>query len=67
MNLGLFSSINRLICLNSHNSHQISCILKVFYATIVVYFYVWTKIIDIFVFTLNINMYVYRSYHESQN
>ncbi len=26
-----FSSINRLICHISHNSHQISCILKVFY------------------------------------
>jgi len=30
--LGLFSSINRLICPITHNSHQISYILKVFYS-----------------------------------
>jgi hypothetical protein len=30
----------RFICLISSNNHQISCILKVFYATKVVYFYV---------------------------
>jgi hypothetical protein len=45
--LHLFSSINRLICPISCNSHQISCILKVFYNDIGVYFNVCTKIIYI--------------------
>jgi hypothetical protein len=42
--LHLFSSIKRLICPINCNSHQISCILKVFYNDIGVYF-VCTKII----------------------
>jgi hypothetical protein len=42
-----FSSINRLICPISRNSHHISCILKVFYNDIGVYFNVCTKIIYI--------------------
>ncbi len=45
--LHLFSSINKLICPISRNSHQISCILKVFYNDIGVYFSVCTKIIYI--------------------
>jgi hypothetical protein len=45
--LHLFSSINRLICPINHNSHQISCILKVLYNDIGVYFNVCTKIIYI--------------------
>ncbi len=40
--LHLFSSINRLICPISCNSHQISYILKVFYNDIWVYFIVCT-------------------------
>jgi hypothetical protein len=52
--LHLFSSINRLICPISRNSHQISCILKVFYNDIGVYFNVCTKIIYI----ICIHMYV---------
>jgi len=43
--LGLFSSINILICPINRNSHQISHILKVFYGDIRVYFYVCIKII----------------------
>jgi hypothetical protein len=43
--LHLLSSINRLICSISRNNHQISCILKVFYNDIGVYFNVCTKII----------------------
>jgi len=45
--LHLFSSINRLICPISCNSHQINCILKVFYNAIRVYFNVCSKIIYI--------------------
>jgi hypothetical protein len=55
-----FSSINRLICPISRSSHQISCILKVFYNDIWVYFNVCTKIIYM-------HTYVYCSYNESQN
>jgi hypothetical protein len=57
--LHLFSSINRLICSISCNSHQISYILKVFYNDIGVYFNVCTKII------YNMHTYVYYSYNES--
>jgi hypothetical protein len=58
--LHLFSSIYRLICPISRNCHQISCILKVFYNDIGVYFNVCTKIIYM-------HTYVYISYNESQN
>jgi hypothetical protein len=58
--LHLFSSINRLICPISRNNHQISCILKVFYNDIGVYFKVYPKIICMY-------MSVYCSYNESQN
>jgi len=54
--LHLFSSINKLICPISQNNHQISCILKVFYNDIGVYFNVCIKII-----------YIYSSYNEFQN
>jgi len=54
--LHLFSSINRLICLISCNSHQISCILKVFYNDIGAYFNVCTKIIYIYI--ICIPMYI---------
>ncbi len=54
--LHLFSPINRLICLISCNSHQISCILKVFYNDIGVYFNVCTKIIYIYI--ICIRMYI---------
>jgi hypothetical protein len=47
--LHLFSSINKLICPISCNSHQISYILKVFYNDIGVYFNVCTKIIYIYI------------------
>jgi hypothetical protein len=57
--LHLFSSVNKLICPISHNSHQITYILKVFYNDIRVYFNVCTKIIYM-------HMYVYSSYNESQ-
>jgi len=59
--LHLFSSINRLICPISHDSHQINYILKVFYNDIRVYFNVCTKII------YNMHTYVYYSNNESQN
>jgi hypothetical protein len=59
--LHLFSSINRLICPINRNSHQISCILKVFYNDIGVYFNVCTKII------YNMHTYVYTLYNEFQN
>ncbi len=74
--LGLFSSINLLICPISHNNHQISHILKVFYGDIMVYFYVYIKIIFticymyhkyIFVCMLIMCMYVYCSYNEFKN
>jgi hypothetical protein len=59
--LHLFSSINRFICPISRNSHQISCILKVLYNDIGVYFNnVCTQIIYM-------HTYVYNSYNESQN
>jgi hypothetical protein len=48
--LNLFSSINRLICLISCNSHQINCILKVFYNDIGVYFNVCTIYIYIYIY-----------------
>jgi hypothetical protein len=59
--LHLFSSINRLIYPISPNSHQISCILKVLYNDIGVYFNICTKII------YNMHMYVSYLYNESQN
>jgi hypothetical protein len=59
--LDLFSSINTLIYPNSRNSHQISCILKVLYNDIRVYFNVCTKII------YNMHTYVYYLYNEFQN
>jgi len=61
--LHLFSSINRLICPISRNSHQITCILKVFYIDIEVYFNVCIKIIYIY----NMHTYVYYLYNEYQN
>jgi len=57
-NLHLFSSINRLICPISCNSHQISYILKVFYNDIRVYFNVYTKIIYIYIYIICIHMYI---------
>jgi hypothetical protein len=54
--LHLFSSINRLICPINHNGHQISCILKVFYNDIGVYFNVCTTIIYIYI--ICIRMYI---------
>jgi hypothetical protein len=45
-----FSSINRLICPISRSSHRISCILKVFYNDIQVYFNVCTKITHIYAY-----------------
>ncbi len=59
--LQLFSSMNRLICPINCNSHQISCILKVFYNDITVYFNVCIKII------YNMHTYVYYLYNEYQN
>ncbi len=73
LHLGLFSSMNILICSISSNSHQISHILKVLYSDIGVYFYVCIKIIlqiyyrydkYIFVCILIMCMYVYCSYNE---
>jgi hypothetical protein len=52
--LHLFSSINRLICPINCNNHQISCILKVFYNDIGVYFNVCTKIIYIYIICIHI-------------
>jgi hypothetical protein len=54
--LHLFSSINRLICLINHNSHQISCILKVFYNDIRVYFNVCIK--KTYIYIICIRMYI---------
>jgi len=74
--LSLFSSMNILICPISHTSHQFSCMLKVFYNDIGVYFYVCIRIIFpiyyifqkyIFVCILIMCMYVYCSYNESKN
>jgi hypothetical protein len=74
--LGLFSSMNILICPISHNSHQISHILKVLYDDIKVYFYVCITIIImiyviyhkyVFVCILIMCMYVYCSYNEFKN
>jgi hypothetical protein len=68
--------MNILICLISHNSHQISHILKIFYNDIKVYFYVFIKIIFtiyyiyhkyIFVCVLIMCIYVYFSYNEYEN
>ncbi len=63
--LGLFSSINNLICPISH-------ILKIFYSDIEVYLYVCICVyicvcVCVCVCTLNMHMYVYCSYNESQN
>ncbi len=52
--LHLFSSINKLICSISHNNHQISCILKIFYNDTRVSFNVYIKIIYI----ICIRMYI---------
>jgi len=52
--LHLFLSINRLICPIMHNSHQIGCLLKVFYNDIHVYFDVCTKIIYIHMYIVHI-------------
>jgi hypothetical protein len=52
--LHLFSSITTLICPISCNSRQISCILKVFYNDIRMYFNVCIKIIYI----IYIHMYI---------
>ncbi len=74
--LGLFSSMNILICPISRNSHQISHILKVFYNDMQVYFHVCIKIIFtiyyiyhkcIFVCILIMCMCVYYSYNELKN
>jgi len=59
LTLHLFSSIDRLICPISHNSHQINCILKVFYNDIGVYFNVCI--------IYNMHTYVYCSYNEFPN
>jgi hypothetical protein len=62
--LHLISSINRLIHLIIHISHQISCILKVFYNDIGVYFNVCTKIIYMYTYVyvhimnLKINIWI---------
>jgi hypothetical protein len=47
--LGLFSSMNILICPIRHNSHQISHILKVFYDDIGMYFYVCMYVCILFI------------------
>jgi hypothetical protein len=52
--LHVYSSINGLICPISCNSHKISCILKVFYNDIGVYFNVCTKIIYICMYIVHI-------------
>ncbi len=74
--LDSFSSMKILLCPISHNSHQISHILKVFYGDIGVYFYIFTKIIFtiyyiyhkyIFVCILIMCMYIYCSYNEFKN
>jgi hypothetical protein len=73
--LHLFSSINRLICLISCNSHQISCILKVFYNDIGVYFNVCTKNIYIIcicmyivhIMNLKINIWTLNFLFKSEN
>jgi hypothetical protein len=74
--LGLFSSMNILICPISCNSHQISHILKVFYGDIGVYLYVCIQIIFtiyyiyhkyIFLCILIMCMHVYCSYNEFVN
>jgi len=71
--LGLFSSMDILICPISHNNHQISHILKVFYNEIGVYFYICIKIMFmiyyiyhkyIFVCILIMCMYVYCLYKD---
>ncbi len=71
--LGLFSSMNILICPISCNNRQISQILKVFYDDIGVYSYVCIKIIFtiyyihhkyIFVCILIMCMYAYCSYND---
>jgi hypothetical protein len=73
--LGLFSSMNILICPISRNNHQINHILKVFYCDIGVYFYVCIKIIFIkiiyiiiffFLCLLIMCMYVYCSSNDQK-
>jgi uncharacterized membrane protein len=65
--------MNILIYPISHNNHQISHILKVFYTDIGVYFYVSFNIIFmcvciyIYVCILIMCMYVYCSYNEVLN
>jgi len=69
-----FSSINTLICPISCNSHQISCILKVFYNDIGVYFNVCTQIIYIcmhmyivHIMNLKINIWTLNFLFKSEN
>jgi hypothetical protein len=71
--LHLFSSINKFMHPISHNSHQISYILKVFYNDIGVYFNVCIKIIYIYTYVyvhimnLKINIsvmnFLFKFYH----
>ncbi len=56
--LHLFSSIHRSICPINHNSHQISCIFKIFYNDIGVYLNVCTKILYIYIYIICICMYI---------
>ncbi len=56
--LSVFSFINKLICLISYNSHQITPILKIFYDDIGVYFYVCIKIMFMIYYTY-INIYIF--------
>jgi hypothetical protein len=69
-----FSSINRLTCPISRNSHQSSCILKVFYNDIGLYFNVCTKIIYIcihmyivHIMNLKINIWTLNFLFKSEN
>ncbi len=55
--LGLFSSMNILICPINCNSHQISQILKVFYGDIGVHFYVRMK--NIFTIYYRYHKYIF--------
>jgi hypothetical protein len=72
--LHLFSSINKLICPISCSNHQISCILKVSYNDIHIYFYVCTKIIYIcihmyiiHIMNLKINIWTLKFLFKSEN
>jgi hypothetical protein len=53
--LHLFSSINRLICPISHNSHQINCILKVFYNDIGC---ILMNVLKLYIYIICIRMYI---------